>query len=50
MEEKMEGKRGWRKQVGSAKVVLRKEEIKTSKRRMKNATRLLSLALSWHTK
>jgi hypothetical protein len=50
MERKFEGKIGWKRRVGSAKVVLKKEEVKGLKRRMKNAVRLLSLALSWQTK
>jgi hypothetical protein len=50
MESKLEGKIGWKRRVTSAKVVLKKEEVKGLKRRMKNAVRLLSLALSWQTK
>ena len=48
--EKIDGKTGWRKKAGAAKVVLKKEEIKLIKRRMKNAIRLLSLAYQCHTK
>ena len=48
--EKIEGKSGWRKKARAAKVVLKKEDIKRLKRRMKNAVRLLSLAYQCHTK
>jgi len=50
MSEKIEGNREWKKRVGSAKVVLKKEEIKKLKKRIKNAVSLLSLALQWRTK
>lgn len=48
--QKIEGKGKWRGKMASAKVVLKKEEIKRLKRRMKNAIRLLSLAYQFHTK
>lgn len=48
--EKIDWKTGWRKKAGTAKEVLKKEEIKLIKRRMKNAIRLLSLAYQCHTK
>ncbi|CZR56313.1 uncharacterized protein PAC_06201 [Phialocephala subalpina] len=47
--EKIDRKTGWRKKAGAAKVVLKKEEMKLIKRRMKNAIRLLSLAHQCHT-
>ncbi|KAH7350740.1 hypothetical protein BKA65DRAFT_549733 [Rhexocercosporidium sp. MPI-PUGE-AT-0058] len=47
--EKVEGRRGWRKKVGSVKVVLKKEDVKKLKKRMKNAIRLLLLSYQWHT-
>jgi hypothetical protein len=48
--EKIKGKGRWKSKIGSTKVVLRKEEIKRLKRRMKNTIRLLSLAYQFHTK
>jgi hypothetical protein len=48
--DKIDGKSGWRKRAGAAKVVLKKETIKTLKGRMKNAIRLLSLSYQLHTK
>jgi hypothetical protein len=47
---KINGKSGWRKKVGEVKVVLRKEDLKRLKRRMKIAVRLLSLGYQCHTK
>jgi len=47
---KVEGKSKFQRQIGKVKVVLRKEEIKRLKRRMKSAVRLLSLAYQCHTK
>jgi len=47
---KIDGKKGWRRKAGGSKVVLKREEIKKVKRRMKNAIRLLSLAYQCHTK
>jgi hypothetical protein len=47
---KIQGKNGWRKKLGSAKIVLRKEDIKKLKSRMKNAIQLLSLSYQLHTK
>ena len=48
--EKVDGKRGMKKKWGGAKVVLRKEDIKKLKKRMKTAISLLSLAYQCHTK
>lgn len=48
--EKVDGKKGWRKKVGSVKVVLKKEDIKKLKKRMKHAIQLLQLSYQWHTK
>jgi hypothetical protein len=47
---KVEGKSKFQRQVGKVKVMLKKEEIKGLKRRMKSAVRLLSLAYQCHTK
>ncbi len=47
---KVEGKSRFQRQVGKVKVVLKKEEVKGLKRRMKSAVRLLSLAYQCHTK
>jgi hypothetical protein len=47
---KIDGKKGWRRKAGASKVVLKREEVKKVKRRMKNAIRLLSLAYQCHTK
>lgn len=47
---KIEGKRGLRKKIGSAKVMLRDEETKKLKRRMKSAIRLLSLSYQCHSR
>lgn len=41
---------GGRKRVGYAKVVLRKEEVKRLKSKIKNAIRLLSLSYQLRTK
>ena len=48
--EKVDGKKGWRKKVGSVKVVLKKDDIKKLKKRMKHAIWLLQLSYQWHTK
>ena len=50
LREKIDGKTGWKKRIASAKVVLRKEELKILKRRMKNSISLLTLAYGCHTK
>lgn len=50
MADKIEGNREWKKKLRSAKVVLKKEDIKKLKKRMENAVTLLSLALQWRTK
>jgi hypothetical protein len=47
---KIDGKHGLKKKFGSAKVVLKNEEIKKLKRRMKSAIRLLSLSYQCHTR
>ncbi|TVY45721.1 hypothetical protein LSUB1_G000383 [Lachnellula subtilissima] len=46
---KIEGKHGLKKKLGSAKVVLKNEEIKVMKRRLKSTIRLLSLSYQCHT-
>lgn len=46
----IEGKHGWRKKLGSAKIVLKQAEIKILRRRMKSAIRLLSLAHACKTR
>ncbi|KAL2071721.1 hypothetical protein VTL71DRAFT_12956 [Oculimacula yallundae] len=46
---KVDGKKGWKKKVGSVKVVLKKEDVKKLKKRMKNSIRLLSLSYQLHT-
>jgi len=48
--QKIQGKNGWRKQLGSARIVLKKEDVKKLKSRMKNAIQLLSLSYQVHTK
>jgi hypothetical protein len=50
LREKVEGKKVWKKKVGAVKVVLKKEEIKEIRRRMKSAVRLLSLSYQCHTR
>lgn len=47
---KINGKKGWRRKALATKVLLKRGEIKRTKRRMKNAIRLLSLAYQCHTK
>lgn len=47
---KIDKNTGWRRKAGASKVVLKREEIKKLKRRMKNAIRLLSLAYQCYTK
>ncbi|KAB8288474.1 hypothetical protein EYC80_010139 [Monilinia laxa] len=39
----------WKKKLGATKVVLKGEQLKKLKRRMKTATRLMNLAISWQT-
>lgn len=46
----IEGKDGWRKKLGSVKVVLKKDDLKRLKRRMKCAINLLSLSYQCHTR
>jgi hypothetical protein len=46
----VEGKHGWRRKLGSTKIVLKQAEIKRLKRRMKSAIRLLSLAQACKTR
>jgi hypothetical protein len=48
--QKIQGKNGWRKKLGSARIVLKKEDVKKLKSRMKNAIQLLSLSYQFHTK
>lgn len=47
---KLQGKNGWRRKVGSAKVMLSGDDIKVLKRRLKGAIRLLSLSYQFHTR
>lgn len=47
---KIEGKAGMRRRFGSVKIVLRNEEVKRLRRRMKTAIRLLTLAYQCHTR
>lgn len=46
---KVQSKKEWGKKVGSAKIVLKKEDIKNLKRRLKSSIRLLSLSYQYHT-
>lgn len=46
---KIRDKGGWRKKLGGAKVVLKKDDLKRAKSRMKSAIQLLSLAHQCHT-
>lgn len=46
---KMDGKHGWRKRTTAAKIVLRREEVKKLKKRMRYAIQLLSLAAQFQT-
>jgi hypothetical protein len=50
LREKVEVNRGWKRKLGAVKVVLKKEEIKEMKRRMKSAISLLSLSYQCHTR
>jgi len=45
---KLEGKRGWKKTLTSIKVVLRKEDIKSLKKRLKYAISLMHMAQTLH--
>jgi len=47
---KVDGKHGLRKKVQSAKVVLKKDELKRLKARLKSAVRLLSLSYQCYTR
>ncbi|KAH8779025.1 hypothetical protein BGZ57DRAFT_822086 [Hyaloscypha finlandica] len=47
--QKIQGKSGLRKKLGSARIVLKKEDVKKLKSRMKNAIQLLSLSYQVHT-
>lgn len=47
---KIEGKLGLKRKLASAKVVLKNEEVKILKRRMKSTIRLLSLSYQCHTR
>lgn len=46
---KIRDKGGWRKKLGGAKVVLKKDDLKRAKSRMKSAIVLLTLAHQYHT-
>jgi hypothetical protein len=47
---KLDGKSGLRRNIGSMKIVLKQDDIKRLKRRLKIAIRLLSLAYQCHTR
>jgi hypothetical protein len=47
---KVDGKHGLKQKLGSAKVVLKKDELKRLKSRLKSAVRLLSLSYQCHTR
>ncbi|TGO64447.1 hypothetical protein BCON_0007g00970 [Botryotinia convoluta] len=40
----------WRSKLGATKVVLKNDQLKRLKKRMKNASRLMNLAITWQTK
>jgi len=46
---RIDGGSRWQRKVGCTKVVLKKDEIKILKGRLKSSIRLLNLALSYHT-
>ena len=48
--DEIDRRKGWRKKVGCAKVVLKKEEIKRLRRKMKSAIRMLNLAFAYHNR
>jgi len=50
LKEKLDGKGRWSKRVGSAKVVLKKDDVKRLKGRMEYAMQLLLLSYQFHTK
>ncbi|TGO30105.1 hypothetical protein BPAE_0008g00970 [Botrytis paeoniae] len=39
----------WRSKLGATKVVLKNDQLKRLKKRMKNASRLMNLAITWQT-
>lgn len=47
---KIDGKKGWREEVGALKVALKSKDLKRGKQRMKNAIRLLNMACQCHTR
>ena len=48
--EKIDGKLGWKKRLGSTKIVLKNSEVRGLKERIQYAIRLLTLAYQCHTK
>jgi hypothetical protein len=46
----LDGKSGLRRKISSVKMVLKQDDVKRLKRRLKNAIRLLSLAYQCHTR
>lgn len=50
LEKEINSSNKWRSKLGATKVVLKNDQLKKLKRRMKNATRLMNLAISWQTK
>lgn len=46
----LDGKSGLRRKIGSVRAVLKQDDIKRLKRKLKNAIRLLSLAYQCHTR
>ena len=48
--QKIGKKKGWRKTVGCAKVVLKNEEVRRLRKKMKSAVRFLTLAFTYHNR
>ncbi|KAF7890434.1 hypothetical protein EAF00_008749 [Botryotinia globosa] len=47
--EEMNSRNKWRSKLGATKVVLKKEQLKRLKKRMKNASKVMNTAITWQT-
>ncbi|KAM0139918.1 hypothetical protein ACHAP3_002979 [Botrytis cinerea] len=49
LEKEMKSSNKWRSKLGATKVVLKNDQLKRLKKRMKNASKVMNLAITWQT-
>ncbi|TEY87481.1 hypothetical protein BOTCAL_0001g00070 [Botryotinia calthae] len=49
LEKEMNSSNKWRSKLGATKVVLKNDQLKKLKKRMKNASKVMNLAITWQT-